>query len=46
MYKNQIKIIEVPKEWMHAWTTENSQKIKIKIGMYLDWPYEEYICTL
>ena len=43
--ENQIKFIDVAKEWMHGCVMENVQKIKIKIGKYLDWPYQEHICT-
>ena len=34
--KNQIKFIEVVKEW-NAWMCD---------GKCLDWPYQEHICTL
>ena len=44
--ENQIKFIDVVKEWMHGYVMKNIRKIKKKIGKYLDWPYEEHICTL
>ena len=31
MIKNQIKIIEIVKEWMHGCVIENTRKIKIKM---------------
>ena len=34
--ENQIKFIDVAKEWMHGCVMEIFQKIKIKIGKYLD----------
>ena len=45
MIKNQIKFIEIVKEWMHGCVMENTRKIKIKLE-YLDWPYQEHLCTL
>ena len=34
--ENQIKFIDVAKEWMHRWMMENVHKIKIKLEKYLD----------
>ena len=47
--ENQIKFIDVVKEWMHGWMMENVQKIKIKLeNIWIDLirsiyaPYNSY----
>ena len=49
MVENQIKFIDVAKEWMHRWMMKNVHKIKIKLeniwidlimGIYA--PYNKY----